>query len=174
MTRDVSERYRWEVLPVGFCHMDADLRYIEINEWLAAVHGIPVADHLGRKISDAIPDVSEQTLVCLRRVIETGKPVTNRIVSGKTPGDPNCEKTYRQHYRAVRSSSNTIVGVSCGVEDISEFARAEAKMKIAHANLEQKVEARTAELNAALEQASLPTGPRPIFSPTPAMSFAPH
>ena len=92
MTRDVSERYRWEVPPVGFCYMDADLRYIEINEWLAAVHGIPVADHRGRKISDAIPDVTEQTLVCLRRVIETGKPVTNRIVSGKTPGDPIAKK----------------------------------------------------------------------------------
>ncbi len=45
--------------PIGFCHLDTDLRFIHINEWLAAINGVPVEEHLGRTTREVIPDVAE-------------------------------------------------------------------------------------------------------------------
>ena len=43
--------------PVGLCVLDLDLRFVEINEWLAKINGLPVAEHIGRKIQEALPIV---------------------------------------------------------------------------------------------------------------------
>ena len=34
--------------PIGLCYLDADLRYIHINDWLAAINGLPAEQHLGK------------------------------------------------------------------------------------------------------------------------------
>ena len=155
MIRDVSQRRPWEILPVGICYLDAHLRYVEINEWLAAVNGLPVEAHLGRTISEVIPDIASGALEQLQGVLETGEPVVNGSVVGETKADPGVAKTFRHNYRPVRSSSGAVIGVSCVVEDITEVAKAVADLELAHTELEQKVESRTAELNTALEHAQL-------------------
>ena len=45
--------------PLGLCYFDADLRWVHINEWLAAVNGPPVSDHLGRTIGELLPDLAQ-------------------------------------------------------------------------------------------------------------------
>ena len=43
-------------LPVGLCYLDTDLGFIQINDWLAEIIGIPAEEHLGRTIGGAIPE----------------------------------------------------------------------------------------------------------------------
>ena len=31
--------------PIGLCYLDLDLRYVHINEWLAAINGLAVSEH---------------------------------------------------------------------------------------------------------------------------------
>ena len=62
-------------VPVGLCTFDLSLRFVFVNEWLAALNGVPAAEHLGRTIHELIPDVAAGVEAQLRQVIETGKPI---------------------------------------------------------------------------------------------------
>ena len=135
MIRDVSQRRRWEILPVGICYLDTHLRYVEINDWLAAVNGRSVEAHLGRTISEVTPDFASGALEQLQGVLETGEPVVNGSVVGETKAEPGVAKTFRHNYRPVRSSSGAVIGVSCVVEDITEVAKALADLELAHTEL---------------------------------------
>ena len=60
--------------PIGLCHFDLDLRYIHVNERLAALNGLAVNEHLGQTVGDVLPDVAQGVEEQLRQVITTGEP----------------------------------------------------------------------------------------------------
>ncbi len=106
-------------VPVGLCSLDLDLRYIHINEWLAAINGIPVQEHLGRTIGDVLPDVAAVVEPLLRQVIETGEPIHDGIVEVETPARPRIKRILQHNYMPVKSDDDTIIGVTCVVQDIT-------------------------------------------------------
>ena len=75
-------------VPVGFCTFDLDLRFVFVNEWLAAINGVPAETHLGQTIHEVIPDVAAGVEAQLRQVIETGEPVVGAEIEAKTPAYP--------------------------------------------------------------------------------------
>ncbi len=126
----------WEVpppiynkAPIGLCHFDTDLRYRHINEWLAAIDGIPSGEYLGRTITEAFPSVMKGAEPQLRHVIETGEPIVRGLVHAEVPAEPGVTRTFEHRYHPVRSVDGTIVGVSCVVQDITERRRAEEELK---------------------------------------------
>ena len=71
--------------PVGLCFVDRGLHYVRVNEALAAMNGVPVADHLGRHIRDIIPGpVADVVGAAIARVFETGVPITDYDWRGPT------------------------------------------------------------------------------------------
>lgn len=81
--------------PIGLCYLDTDLRYVYINEWLAAINGIPVEGHLGRTIAELLPGVAAGVESQLRHVIETGQPITGRDGRGGDYGSDGRKKVLR-------------------------------------------------------------------------------
>ena len=75
----------YKEVPVGLCLFDTDLRFRHINDWLAALNGLSVEDHLGRSIGEVIPRVAAAVESQLRHVIETGKPILGETVDAETP-----------------------------------------------------------------------------------------
>ncbi|MBX9856241.1 MAG: PAS domain-containing protein [Gemmatimonadaceae bacterium] len=72
-------------LPCGFALYDPDLRYVYVNEIMAAFNGVAVSDHAGRVIEDILPaplvaDVRAQ----LERVLETRCAATDVEIRGIT------------------------------------------------------------------------------------------
>jgi EAL domain-containing protein (putative c-di-GMP-specific phosphodiesterase class I) len=61
--------------PVGLAFLSRDLRYISINRQLAEMNAAPVHEHLGKLVSEIIPDVYLQLEPHLRRAL-AGEPVT--------------------------------------------------------------------------------------------------
>ena len=70
---------------LGFCLLDRDLRYVRINQVLATINRIPVADHLGRRISDLLPDVFAMIKELLQGVMESGQPILNVPMQAENP-----------------------------------------------------------------------------------------
>src|SRR5436190_17753852 len=64
--------------PFGAALLDEDLRYILVNETLAGLHGVPRDEHRGRSVIDVLPRLSPDALERMRRVLETGEPITNQ------------------------------------------------------------------------------------------------
>ena len=75
---------RYTNTPTGFCYFDTDLRYVEINDWLAAINGMSPAEHLGRTVGEILPSVAEAVERQLRQVIETGEPILKGLVYAET------------------------------------------------------------------------------------------
>ncbi|MFP2908637.1 PAS domain-containing protein [Pyxidicoccus sp. 3LFB2] len=70
--------------PVGLAFVDLDFRFIHINDALASMNGLPREAHLGRKLSEIIPELWPFVEPHYRTVLETGKPVLDLEVTGAT------------------------------------------------------------------------------------------
>ena len=106
----------YDTAPVGLCTVDCDLRYVRINERLAAINGHTVAEHVGRKVRDLLPDLAEAVEALFRKVIATGEPALNFEVRGATaaiPGD--VARTYLTSYLPM-TQDGRVVGVNIVVQ----------------------------------------------------------
>ncbi|MCH7686978.1 MAG: PAS domain S-box protein, partial [Planctomycetes bacterium] len=155
LEKDLAER-NWltriyREAPVGLCCFDTQLRYLDINEWLAALNGLSVEEHLGRSVSELFPDLAAAIESQLRHVIETGQPMMQGSVFAETLAQPSVKRHFQHNYDAVKSDDGTVVGVSCAVVEITERKRAEEALQKAHDELERRVQERTAQLTEANE-----------------------
>ena len=135
MTRDADTDLKFLAdifsdAPVGLCWFDTKLRFVYINDWLAAINGLSVEEHLGRTIGEVLPDVAARIESQLRDVIETGKPLLQGTMSAATPAQPKVKRHFQHNYRAVKSRDGTVVGVSCAVLEVTERKCAEDALRM--------------------------------------------
>ena len=50
----------YETAPVGLAFLTPDCRYVHINQRLTEICGIPIADNIGRSVSDTVTQVAGQ------------------------------------------------------------------------------------------------------------------
>ena len=112
--------------PVGLCFFDAELRYVQINDFLAEINGLPPEEHIGKPISEVLAGIAAAGAEKeLRGVVESGDPVIRGSVTAESPAYPGEKHTYMHDYHPIRSSDGEVVGVGCCVLDITDLRRAE-------------------------------------------------
>ena len=141
-------KHLYRTAAVGLCLMDTDLRFVRINDQLAAINGKPVAEHIGKTLREIVPEIAEQVEPIYRRVIETGEPALNFEVRGTTPAKPSEERVWMVSYYPVKSKFGAVFGVSTVVQDITERKQAEEEVRILNQELEKRVNDRTEQLEA--------------------------
>ncbi len=85
MTADVLEPDLIALLDapsVGVALFDSDLRYVRINELLAAIDGVPLAEHLGKRVEDVSSALASELVPHLEAVRRTGAPVRSVLLAG--------------------------------------------------------------------------------------------
>jgi PAS domain S-box-containing protein len=121
----VELEHLYRTAPVGLCLLDRDLRYVRINERLAAVNGPPVAEHLGRTISEVLPQLAETVVPMYRHVLETGQPILDREVTGAPPTQPGEVGYWLVSCYPLKPPQGAAWGISIVVQDITAQKRAE-------------------------------------------------
>ncbi len=121
---DIQERLSeleqiYQTAPIGLCFLDTDLRYIRINDRLAAINGQPMSAHIGHTVREIIPEIAPTVEPLLQRLIETGEPVLNLEVYGTTPAEPGVERGWLNDYYPVKSKNGNVVGITVVVQDIT-------------------------------------------------------
>ncbi len=114
--------------PVGLAVLDTDMRYLRINRQLAEWNGIPMADHIGRHVSEIVPEISDQVVEALYRVL-AGEPLLGIEVTGPTRGRPDGTSTWRQNWVPVYDWNGKIHQIAISCEDVSEERRAQAALE---------------------------------------------
>ncbi|MFK8080658.1 MAG: response regulator [Granulosicoccus sp.] len=119
--------------PIGLCVLDKELRYVRINEHLAQINGLSVADHIGQSVLDVVPDVARNAVESLRQIFETGEPLLGIALSGETLYEPGIMRHWVESFHPVRSKDGEIDRISIVAEEVTHRVQHEAhveKMRI--------------------------------------------
>ncbi|WP_254392007.1 SpoIIE family protein phosphatase [Streptomyces buecherae] len=121
--------------PLGFFFADKNLRLMRVNECFARAFGRPVDWHRGRTPYDFLPRAeAERFSASLRRVIETGTPVTGMQIVGSRYGETERHRWQVSFYR-LHGGSGRPIGVAGLVIDITGRRRAEQEAAGVRRNL---------------------------------------
>ncbi|GAA2750525.1 MULTISPECIES: SpoIIE family protein phosphatase [Kitasatospora] len=137
--------------PVGMAVYDAQLRFVRLNEALARINGLPVDQHLRRRITEVLPGINGQEIeAVMRRVLTEGEAVVDTRSHGRTPGDPTHDHAWSASYFRLQQPDGRILGVSSTIVDITERFQAEITATRAQQRLTMLAEA-TASIGTTLD-----------------------
>ncbi|MBI5836273.1 MAG: PAS domain S-box protein [Candidatus Eisenbacteria bacterium] len=106
--------------PFGAALLDLELRYTYINPLLAAINGVPAADHLGRTPGEVIPELAPIVEPNLRRTLETRTPVLGQVIRCEAPGRPGEPRAWSMNCYPLFNEAREVTGVGCAVGDVTE------------------------------------------------------
>ncbi|MEZ3179630.1 SpoIIE family protein phosphatase [Streptomyces pimonensis] len=137
--------------PLGLAVLDTDLRYVSVNPALERINGVPAEEHLNRRVRDVLPLVDAEALeAAAREVLETGRPVVDRSMTGRTPADPDEDHVWSFSLYRLENALGTVLGVAVSVVDVTEPYRANAEAETARRRLAVIVDA-TARIGTTLD-----------------------
>jgi PAS domain S-box-containing protein len=126
--------------PLGVALFDRELRYIRINDALARIDGVSIADHLGKTAGEVLPRLGAELVAALRGVLLTGEPVS-REISGETPASPG-ELRHWSLYAYALPLRGEIIGVGAVCEEVTAKRRAQEDLQRAMERAEAASEAK--------------------------------
>jgi PAS domain S-box-containing protein len=111
--------------PIGMGFLDRDLRFIQVNDALAALHGKTREEELGRALREVAPRVAANVEPLMHQVLETGKPRIGLDMALEVPATPGQLRHWRVSYYPVRTTSGRIVGLGAVVVELTAERRAQ-------------------------------------------------
>jgi serine phosphatase RsbU (regulator of sigma subunit)/PAS domain-containing protein len=116
---------------VGVAVLDADARYLRVNDALATMNGLSAADHVGRTPYDVLPAFAEGLRPLLDAVLG-GDPVVD--LRAETHG-----RSFVASYLPVRTGAK-VTGVVALVVETTESSRTEAALRVSQERLQLALE----------------------------------
>jgi PAS domain S-box-containing protein len=137
---------------VGFALLDADLRYVALNERLAEINGLPVPAHLGRRIADVLPQVAQVAEGPFLEVLRSGRPLPEIEFEG-FPAEDGRRRYWRESVYPVRDAAGRAVALAVLVWDVTQrVAQEEERSRLLAAEREAARRATVAAERQALLQ----------------------
>jgi len=118
----------YDTAPIGLAFLSPDCRYLQINQRLTEICGIPVADHIGRSVRDCVPALAESVERIVHSIMETGEPVLGVEVAGQRP-DQTVERSWITYWHPLRGANGDILGINVAAEEITERKRNERELR---------------------------------------------
>lgn len=115
--------------PVGLAALDANLRYLRINQTLAAMAGISMEEYLGRTPSEVVPALAERVEPILRNVLLTGVPAIDMEIHGETPAQPSVQRDWVTSFYPLTNADNRTVGINLVVQEVTERKQLEQALR---------------------------------------------
>jgi diguanylate cyclase (GGDEF)-like protein/PAS domain S-box-containing protein len=120
--------------PVGLAFVDHNLRYLNLNQKLAEMNGVPVEGHLGNRMGEVVPELFSHVEPYLKRALN-GEPVLD--VEAKIP---STGETRLVSYQPAFDEAGEVIGVAVATVDITERKRTEEALKASEAHYREMVE----------------------------------
>ncbi|MEH2434874.1 MAG: PAS domain S-box protein [Nostoc sp.] len=115
--------------PVAVCFLDRELRYIRINQVFADINGLTIEEHLERKFGEVLPAMAADWELQLQRVLDTGEPLLNVEISGKTREQPERYGYWLGNYYPVNNPMGETVGIGIILADVTAAKQTEVALR---------------------------------------------
>jgi len=143
--RALSElRAVYDTAPIGLCVLDADLRWLRINNRLAEMNGLPAEAHIGRTIREVLPGLADAAEGLLRQVVATGDAMHGIEVAGQTPAQPGVTRIWEESFIPLRDESGRVIAINVVAEEVTQrrhvveaLAASEARFRAMADNIPQ-------------------------------------
>ncbi|MEG4082539.1 PAS domain S-box protein [Microcoleus sp. POL10_C6] len=119
----------YQTTPVGLAVLDTDLRFVRINQRFAQMNGLAVEAHIGRTLREIVPDWADTAEPLLGHLLDTGEPIRNFELTGKTRAQPTVVRTWLQNWWPLRDRGGEIVGIHIVVQEITARKMAELALQ---------------------------------------------
>jgi PAS domain-containing protein len=103
---EVEALYR--AADAGLALLDRDLRYVRLNQRLAAMNGAPLEAHLGRTVREMVPALADEIERVLGCVFATGEPVVGGLVDGQTATRPGVARSWSYDVVPIKRHDGTV------------------------------------------------------------------
>ncbi|MFM2313754.1 MAG: hypothetical protein RLZZ04_3030 [Cyanobacteriota bacterium] len=113
--------------PIGLCFLDRERRFVQLNERLAEINGLPISEHLGRTLREILPELADLQEPIFEQVFQTGEPILDVEVKGTTPAQPEVERHWLASYYPLTVENGQILGINITVLEITERKEAEVE-----------------------------------------------
>jgi PAS domain S-box-containing protein len=110
----------------GLALLDRDLRYLRLNERLAAMNGVPLEAHLGRTVREVVPGVADDAERVFGRVFETGEAIYGWQLEGETPSRPGVVRSWTEDIIPIKRSDGSVEAISVIVREVGPAGAEEA------------------------------------------------
>lgn len=124
---ELEQAYR--TAPVGLALLDRDLRYLRINERLAAINGRPASEHIGRSVTAIIPELDDLMKTIYGKVFGSGQPVRDLEVDLYALDQTTLNGSWLTSYFPVLGQDGQVVAASSVVFEITERKQAELRLR---------------------------------------------
>lgn len=128
--------------PIGLAFLDADLRFVWVNDYLAALTGTPADEHAGCTLRAIWPAVADTLEPVFRRTLDTGESIQGVEVVDRSLSAPGCERHCSIDCYPVSAGPNTPAAVGIIVTEITGRKQArESRLGLVAAIVENSDEA---------------------------------
>ncbi|MEH2290655.1 PAS domain S-box protein [Nostoc sp.] len=110
--------------PVGMNIVDNQLRFVQINQLLAEINGLPQQDHIGKTIHEVLPDIAPLMEPIYQQVLISGQPILNQELSGASIKQPDIIRHFLASYFPIVGEDDRPSGVGTVLVEISELQAA--------------------------------------------------
>ena len=124
--------------PIGLVLLDADLRFVRLNQLLAELNGVAIEAHIGRTVRDIVPDLAD-AVETIREEFLAGGGAVSKLFSGTTPAQPGVKRHWIEHWAPVRSPDGTLIGLQAAVEEVTERKREEERNRLLSLELRHRL-----------------------------------
>ena len=116
--------------PVGIGFWDRDLRYIRVNDALAALNRLPPEEHVGRTLAEVLPTLAPVLEPLYRRVLESGEPIVHTESTDERALVQGDRRHWLSSYYPVRTPEGEVIGVGGVIMEITDRKRADDRLRL--------------------------------------------
>ena len=109
---------------IGLAFVDRGLRFVRVNEALAALSGVPGDEHLGRTVTEVFGDLAEQFVPLFEEAFRSGRPVLDHEITPTAEPGSETGRIYLASCYPVDVPPGGAHWVACMVSDVTERRRA--------------------------------------------------
>jgi formate hydrogenlyase transcriptional activator len=124
---------------VGVCIVDSELRYLAINNTLAAMNGLPATHHIGKTIKEVLGNAAGAVQPEFHRVFATGEPVDNVEISVVLPTRPE-PGHWIGHFFPIKDGAGNVQRIAAVIVEITEQKKLEQSLQHIGGKLGQQKE----------------------------------